>query len=379
MLAIYLLLAFCSFDKKGESKAVCSKVNINIADSGTNGFLDANTIKRNLQKAKCYPAINTPVASINTRKIEEVLIERTPFVKTAECYKTIDGHVYITVTQRLPVIRIMAENGDNYYVDDNDRIMKGSSYTSDLIIASGCINKAFATTYLSPLGKVIMANEMWRNLIEQINVLPDRSIEIIPRIGNHIVCLGRLPEAKNKEQREKAILEFMQFKMTRLEKFYKYGLSVVGWNKYSYINIEFDNQIVCQKRDNVVKSSEPLAAEPTNEVATANNETHSQDNNAETAQQHNENAPASQANEAKKAKEQLKKLDDKKEDNKKAPNNKTADKKITDKKTTDKKVAGPKSADKKSTDKKTSDKKVSDKKMSDKKTSDKKTSDKKKS
>ena len=36
-------------------------------------------------------------------------------------------------------------------------------------------------------------------------------------------------------------------KMTRLEKFYRYGLSQAGWNKYKYINLEFDNQIVCKK------------------------------------------------------------------------------------------------------------------------------------
>ena len=36
--------------------------------------------------------------------------------------------------------------------------------------------------------------------------------------------------------------------MERLEKFYKYGLSEAGWNKYSYISLEFDNQIICKKK-----------------------------------------------------------------------------------------------------------------------------------
>lgn len=36
--------------------------------------------------------------------------------------------------------------------------------------------------------------------------------------------------------------------MDRLKKFYKYGLSQAGWNKYSYIDLEFDNQIICKKR-----------------------------------------------------------------------------------------------------------------------------------
>ena len=37
-------------------------------------------------------------------------------------------------------------------------------------------------------------------------------------------------------------------KMDRLKKFYKYGLSQAGWNKYSYIDLEFDNQIICKKK-----------------------------------------------------------------------------------------------------------------------------------
>lgn len=37
--------------------------------------------------------------------------------------------------------------------------------------------------------------------------------------------------------------------MSRLENFYKYGLSKAGWDKYSYINLEFDNQIICKKHN----------------------------------------------------------------------------------------------------------------------------------
>ena len=52
------------------------------------------------------------------------------------------------------------------------------------------------------------------------------------------------------DKREQAINDFVNKKMNRLEKFYKYGLSQAGWNKYSYINIEFDNQIICKKHKN---------------------------------------------------------------------------------------------------------------------------------
>ena len=37
-------------------------------------------------------------------------------------------------------------------------------------------------------------------------------------------------------------------KLDRLRKFYSYGLSQTGWNRYSRINVEFDNQIICKQR-----------------------------------------------------------------------------------------------------------------------------------
>lgn len=255
ILAIYLVFVFTSFDRKNESKAICSKVNIEIADDATSGFIDTKVIKKRLQKAGAYP-IGKPLNTVNTRAIEEML-RTSPFVKTAECYKTEGGTVYISVTQRMPVIRIKADNGDDYYVDDNDCIMPRSNYTSDLIIATGSISRRYATTCLSPLGKTIMQNDLWKNLVEQINILPDQNVEIVPRIGNHIVLLGKLPEGIDRKKREEAIADFFNHKMERLEKFYRYGLSEVGWNKYSYVNIEFDNQIICRKGK--VETHKPVA------------------------------------------------------------------------------------------------------------------------
>ena len=142
--------------------------------------------------------------------------------------------------------------------------MPTTHYVSDLIIATGAINRWYATNFLSPLGRVIMANDVWKNLIEQINVLPNHSVEIVPRVGDHIVHLGRLPDGNRRTDHYTLIRKFMEVKMTRLLKFYKYGLSEVGWNKYSYIDIEFNNQIICRK-----KSAKHQAAAPVQPVAPA--------------------------------------------------------------------------------------------------------------
>ncbi len=246
-IGIYLVFAFTKFNKPDESSKVCTKVNINIQDEMTNGFLDAKEIKKRLETKKLYP-LEKPLHQVSARKIEEFL-KKSPFVKSAECYKTQDGLVDISLTQRMPIVRIKSINNEDYYVDDHCQIMPNTKYTSDMIIATGYISKWYAQKYISLLSKTLMTNEFWRNQIEQINVLPDKGIELIPRVGNHIIYIGYLPETNLVEKREKDIQVFIQRKMMRLESFYKYGLSQAGWNKYSYINLEFDNQIICKKNN----------------------------------------------------------------------------------------------------------------------------------
>ena len=151
----------------------------------------------------------------------------------------------------MPLVRVKAKNGDDYYLDDNNSIMPNSHYTSDLIIATGNISRHFAMNYISPLSKAIMDNELWKNQIEQVNVLDDQGIELIPRVGEHIIYIGHLPKDTQKGDTGKKIGEYVMKKLDTLEKFYHYGLSQAGWNKYKYINLEFDNQIICKRRENV--------------------------------------------------------------------------------------------------------------------------------
>ncbi len=267
LLAAYLGMAMTSFNRPDETVKVCTHVNIVVADENTNGFLSAQEIKRILQRNKLYP-VNMHMNSINPRTIEETLM-KSSFVRTAECYKTQDGHVNISITQRLPVVRIKNNAGDDYYVDEKGGVMPNSKYVSDLIIATGNISRDYACQYLTLLTKAIMDDPLWGNQIVQINVLDDQGVELVPRVGDHVVFIGYLPNYKDAEKRKTAINDYLTAKLSRLEKFYRYGLSQAGWNKYHYISLEFDNQIICKKnlRDIAPRTSylaprTPLPAPP---------------------------------------------------------------------------------------------------------------------
>ena len=167
--------------------------------------------------------------------MEEALAHH-PLIDGVECYKTPGGRVCVEVSQRLPILRVMSDNGDNYYLDDKGSIMPpGAKCVAHLPVVTGYVEKSFAMRDLYKFGVFLQQNEFWDAQIEQIHVLPDKNIELVPRVGDHLVYLGRLD---NFEQ-----------KLKRLKVFYEKGLNQVGWNKYSRINVEFSNQIICTKRD----------------------------------------------------------------------------------------------------------------------------------
>lgn len=244
----YLTMAITAFNKPDETIVKCENVNIVIVDATTNGFINQDEVKSRMVKNEIYPK-GKSFDEIDCRVIEDVL-KPTPFVRNVECYKTQNGDVNISVSQRMPIVRIKAENGSDYYIDDKDCIMPKSDCTADIVVATGNINESYAKKSLSPFARAIMNDDFARNLVEQINVTNDMEIEIIPRLGSHIVFLGRLPQIKDNEDRELVMKEFVQKKFTRLNKFYKYGLSKnIGWDVYSDIDLEYDNQIICKRKE----------------------------------------------------------------------------------------------------------------------------------
>ncbi len=302
VIVVYLVFAMTSWNKPDETPRQCSKVEIKIEDENENGFLKTAEVKTLLEKKNLYP-LNKRLDDINTREIENILL-KTAFVKTAQCYVTTEGFVNLTLTQRTPIVRVKAENGEDYYIDDNGGVMPNSQYTSDMIIVTGQLNKQYACKYISILASTIMADDLWRNQIEQINVLKDKTIEIVPRVGDHVINIGMLPNNRYPDKRKEKVTEFVQKQLQRIELFYKYGLSEAGWNKYSYISVEFANQVICTNRDGqkhqVAKPIAVAQPAPQPEATPAN----------ETAQ--NEKSKAE--SEKKKVEEQPKKQESKKQE-----------------------------------------------------------------
>jgi cell division protein FtsQ len=231
VLGAYIVLAMTAFNKPDDGQ-VCRDVRISIEKGIVEGFLTEADIKFMLNHDAINP-IGQSMEKINLRIMEETL-QAKELIEYAECYKGQNGLVCINITQRIPVIRVMNDQNEDYYVDSHGKPMPGTDYSCKLIVATGHINKQYAEKWLAPLANIILSDAFWKNQAVQLNVLSDGSIEIIPRVGDHVAYLGQ-PTGVTK-------------KLERLQKFYRYGLTQAGWNKYSRVSVEFDNQIVCKRK-----------------------------------------------------------------------------------------------------------------------------------
>jgi len=231
-LGFYLLLSATVFNKPSKNDMLCKEVHITIEKNIIEGFLTAEEVKKMIDAMNLNP-VGKPIEQIDTRAIEETLRSKE-LIESAECYKAQNGNICIKVKERIPVIRVMSNDGDDYYVDNAGNQMRKPDYVCNLIIATGNIDQTFAKNVLAPLGQLIMSDAFWRNQIVQINVLADGTVELVPRVGEHILYLGKPVDTK--------------LKLERLRKFYIYGLNKAGWNKYSRISVEFHNQIICKKK-----------------------------------------------------------------------------------------------------------------------------------
>jgi cell division protein FtsQ len=229
----------------------CGGVVVDINDSSDYHFVTKRQLL-SLAYGSSSRIAGKPVKEVSTAAIENrinVLRE----LKKAEVYMSVDGIVHIYVEQRNPVMRVMPGDGGDYFVDEDGVVVRRRNlYNPRLHIVTGNVNISSAMLNgvsvldtsikrsilkdIFPLMNYINDDKFWSAQIDQIYVDGDDEIDLIPRTGNQVIHLG---SAENYEG-----------KLRHLEDFYDKVLPVVGWNKYSVINLEFKDQIVCKRRDN---------------------------------------------------------------------------------------------------------------------------------
>ena len=225
----YIILSANYFRDSSHNRE-CSGFEVEIIDSLKTQFVTALEIEALVKKYNMYP-VGKSFKNINTLAIRDTIMSNR-LVESANVFITSKGTVMATVQQREPVLRIISNNEGSFYIDKDRKIMPiASSFAVYVPVATGEIDKEFAKNDLYDFAMFLNNNSHWDAWVEQIVVKNGNEVELIPRAGNFRIIMGSLEDYP-----------------TKLNKFVRFvdgGLNVLGWNRYSEINLKFDNQVVC--------------------------------------------------------------------------------------------------------------------------------------
>lgn len=247
VLSVFLLIRTDS----SERESVCHGIHVSICDTLDEHFISEQDVQSDILKK--YPKIiGMRKKNINTAELESQLA-KNPFIRKSECYFAPSGNLAVKIWQRLPILRVFGNvevNADiadtikypvkksqtDYYVDEEGKKFPTSpKYNAQVIIVTGNPPTQFVCEKLVPLVRLIRADIFLRDEIQQIDVSPELNIILIPTYGEHSIIFGK---ADNYAE-----------KLAKLKLFYEKGLNVIGWGRYQSINIDYENQVVCTRKE----------------------------------------------------------------------------------------------------------------------------------
>ena len=208
----------------------CENIHLIVSDYDDFKFVSDNDVRVQLQNSGVYP-VGKLHSDIDLTEMEESLMKLN-MVKSVKCYFATNGDVNVSVTQRVPVFRVK-EDGRDYYIDNERKRMPTSiKFSAYVPIVTGNVNFEFAASELYDFVVYLQSESRWRSAFTQVYVYPENKVELIPRVGDFRIELGTL--------------ERYEAKLGKLEKFLKVLPKYHSWDKYSVINLEYRDQVVCK-------------------------------------------------------------------------------------------------------------------------------------
>jgi len=252
LLVVYVVLVSGFINSKEQVQKI-GTLKIKVTDSIQNQFIRSAEI-RNLLEQNKYNLFGEKTGSVDLGGIERML-RTQQIISEAEVFITEPGVMHVEISQKTPFVRVFNRYGQGYYLDRQGSIIPLSgSFSPFVIVANGFIAEPFTIGQtlnihdvrhdslprsqniiyeVYGLAEFITQDEFWNAQIEQIYVNNKYEFELIPRVGSHIIELGRA--------------EDLEEKFDKLKILYQKGFNKIGWNQYEKIILKYKNQVVCTK------------------------------------------------------------------------------------------------------------------------------------
>ncbi|MBJ6118535.1 hypothetical protein JAO76_10055 [Pontibacter sp. BT310] len=238
--SIVTIGGLAGFANSRQNEKICQKVAIKIDNEYNNYFIGDKEVKDLLTRDGDRKIEGVSNKNIDLKNLEK-RIESHKFVADADVYRGLDGNIHVQVKQNRPIARIIRPDQD-VYIDLEGHILPLSErYTARVIPITKSallkpLNQEFfqdsvGQNYLSLL-QFIENDEFWKAQLAQMHIDGKGKVSFLPQVGDHTIEFGR---PANAEQKFKKLMIF-----------YKEVLPVMGWDKYKRVNVEFEDQIICE-------------------------------------------------------------------------------------------------------------------------------------
>ena len=204
-----------------------------------NNLINTEDILLKINRSFGFELSGMPMNTVDIERLEKILVE-DPFILDADAYVDANSRINIKVTQREPILRIIDNNGLNYYLDkDGMKMPTSEHFTARVLVASGNIpphvpnfleRKKHLLKDVFQLTEMILADDFFRPMIEQIYVSNRGELTLIPKVGDQKIIFGRFADAERK--------------LRHLKVFYEEGVPYEGWQKFKAYNLKYAGQVV---------------------------------------------------------------------------------------------------------------------------------------
>jgi cell division protein FtsQ len=244
----------------------CKDIVINISgiEADDEKFVDENDIRETIEEVCKQNPVGKAKGSFDLRKIETEL-EKSKWVKNAELFFDNNNILKVSLQEREPVARIFTTGNTSFYIDTalamlplSDRLSARlpvfTGFPSDKLILSAADSALLAD--IRTISMAIQKDSFRMAMIEQVDITPQRSFEMIPKIGNQVIVFGSAADAEEK--------------FNKLQLFYKNVITKSGWNKYSVISLQYKNQVVAKIKGQEDKTADSVRTLQIMQIIAAN-------------------------------------------------------------------------------------------------------------
>ncbi len=226
---VFVMIFLYAFSSNRNNARKINKIDIKF-ESNENMFLTHemvnNLLIQNLGEASTIQKEKVALRAL------EIALDNHEMIEKAQVFSTVDGILNTRITQKTPIVRVIAEN-ESYYLDSKgSRMSLSKNFSARVPLVSGEISEKNCKPYLFLFNEIKNDDFLSKN-ITGAQIMPSGNVMLTNRSYDYKIAFGKPINVEKKLDNYKA--------------FYHHAIKDTLIKSYKEVNIMFTQQVVCKK------------------------------------------------------------------------------------------------------------------------------------